>query len=167
LQSEHTAETGASDSKSEAHKEEEAKILTSVENKANDLSRAQTQKIKREEVKEEINRTKTAQSKGKQGRKGKGNSVPPKPKKERKCVLPKIELNDSFWKAYDSDYSDSGSDAESIEEYVKDGYHPVHVGETFQGRYRVLKKLGWGAFSTVWFCHDLKMNKFVAVKVQK
>ena len=33
--------------------------------------------------------------------------------------------------------------------------------------YIVLKKLGFGYFSTVWFCHDLKENKFVAVKVQK
>jgi serine/threonine-protein kinase SRPK3 len=31
----------------------------------------------------------------------------------------------------------------------------------------VLKKLGWGAFSTVWFCHDLEQDKFVAIKIQK
>ena len=65
--------------------------------------------------------------------------------------MPKIELSDSFWDAYKSDYSDSDSDAESLDEYTKDGYHPVHVGETLNERYRVMKKLGWGAFSTVWF----------------
>jgi serine/threonine-protein kinase SRPK3 len=68
---------------------------------------------------------------------------------------------------HDSDSSESQSDEESLKEYTKGGYHPVHVGETFKGRYRVLKKLGWGAFSTVWFSHDMQQNKFVAIKVQK
>jgi serine/threonine-protein kinase SRPK3 len=35
------------------------------------------------------------------------------------------------------------------------------------GRYYILRKLGWGAFSTVWLAHDLTQNKFVALKVQK
>lgn len=30
-----------------------------------------------------------------------------------------------------------------------------------------MKKLGWGAFSTVWFSHDMQNNKFVAIKIQK
>jgi hypothetical protein len=35
------------------------------------------------------------------------------------------------------------------------GYHPVEVGDTYRnGRYLVLKKLGWGHFSTVWLCWD-------------
>ena len=34
------------------------------------------------------------------------------------------------------------------------GYHPVQIGDLFRGRYRVLKKLGWGHFSTVWFALD-------------
>lgn len=91
----------------------------------------------------------------------------PKKAKEKKFKLKKLEVNDSFWDAYDSDNYSSGSDVESIDDYKKDGYHPVFVGETFKNRYRVLKKLGWGAFSTVWFCHDMHQNKFVAIKVQK
>jgi len=27
--------------------------------------------------------------------------------------------------------------------------------------------MGWGAFSNVWFGHDMKLNKFVAIKIQK
>ncbi len=36
------------------------------------------------------------------------------------------------------------------------GYHPVHVGDVFNKRYEVLSKLGWGYFSTVWLCIDLR-----------
>jgi hypothetical protein len=40
------------------------------------------------------------------------------------------------------------------------------VGEKFkQGRYVVLKKLGWGHFSTVWLVLDNHTNSFAALKV--
>ena len=35
------------------------------------------------------------------------------------------------------------------------GYHPVKIGDIFHSRYQVLRKLGWGHFSTVWLCWDL------------
>ena len=48
-------------------------------------------------------------------------------------------------------------DEEDWEDYVKGGYHPVHIGDKFSdGRYVVVRKLGWGHFSTVWLCHDTK-----------
>ena len=34
-------------------------------------------------------------------------------------------------------------------------------------RYRVLSKMGWGHFSTVWLTKDLKYSSYVAIKVQK
>jgi serine/threonine-protein kinase SRPK3 len=35
------------------------------------------------------------------------------------------------------------------------GYHPVSLGDSFMNdRYRVVRKLGWGHFSTVWLCED-------------
>lgn len=44
----------------------------------------------------------------------------------------------------------------------------MEVGETFNnGRYRVLQKLGWGHFSTVWLCFDKQEKSHCAVKVQK
>jgi hypothetical protein len=44
----------------------------------------------------------------------------------------------------------SCSDAESIQEYAKHGFHPVYLGETFcNGKYETIQKLGWGTFSTV------------------
>lgn len=57
--------------------------------------------------------------------------------------------------------SDTGSvateDEEDLEDYCKGGYHPVHVGDTFsEGRYLIVRKLGWGHFSTVWLAKDHK-----------
>lgn len=34
------------------------------------------------------------------------------------------------------------------------GYHPVQLGNSFNDRYKVIKKLGWGHFSTVWLATD-------------
>lgn len=55
---------------------------------------------------------------------------------------------------------------EDSEDYCKGGYHPVQVGETYkEGRYVVIRKLGWGHFSTVWLSRDTQTNKHVALKV--
>ncbi|XP_006458810.1 hypothetical protein AGABI2DRAFT_217668 [Agaricus bisporus var. bisporus H97] len=59
-------------------------------------------------------------------------------------------------------------DEEDWEDYVKGGYHPVKIGDSFSdGRYTVVRKLGWGHFSTVWLANDTKMNRHVALKVVK
>ncbi|KAG8740161.1 serine/threonine protein kinase, CMGC group [Ceratobasidium sp. 414] len=59
-------------------------------------------------------------------------------------------------------------DEEDWEDYVKGGYHPVQLGDTFSdGRYAVARKLGWGHFSTVWLAKDTKHNRHVALKVVK
>uniref|UniRef100_A0A8C5R4I9 non-specific serine/threonine protein kinase n=1 Tax=Leptobrachium leishanense TaxID=445787 RepID=A0A8C5R4I9_9ANUR len=63
-----------------------------------------------------------------------------------------------------------GSDDEEQEDpadYCKGGYHPVKIGDLFNGRYHVIRKLGWGHFSTVWLCWDLQGKRFVAMKVVK
>lgn len=63
------------------------------------------------------------------------------------------------------DYSDD--EDEGKEGYKKGGYHPVNIDDLFKGRYRVLEKLGWGHFSTVWLCQDQKLNRHVALKIVK
>merc|ERR1711990_575538 len=63
-----------------------------------------------------------------------------------------------------------GSDDDEQEDpkdYCKGGYHPVKIGDLFHGRYHVLRKLGWGHFSTVWLCWDLNGKRYVALKVVK
>ncbi|KAK0445352.1 kinase-like protein [Armillaria solidipes] len=70
--------------------------------------------------------------------------------------------------SYSSAASIMTEDEEDWEEYVKGGYHPVKIGDTFSdGRYLVVRKLGWGHFSTVWLAKDLKMDRHVALKVVK
>ncbi|XP_007892474.1 SRSF protein kinase 2 isoform X2 [Callorhinchus milii] len=63
-----------------------------------------------------------------------------------------------------------GSDDEEQEDpsdYCKGGYHHVKIGDLFNGRYHVIRKLGWGHFSTVWLCWDIQGKRFVAMKVVK
>ncbi|CAG7918853.1 unnamed protein product [Penicillium olsonii] len=54
---------------------------------------------------------------------------------------------------------------ERLENYRPGGYHPVQIGDHFQGRYRVVHKLGHGSYSTAWLARDERSNKYVAVKV--
>lgn len=56
-----------------------------------------------------------------------------------------------------SSESEFSEEEEDAEDYCKGGYHPVRIGDVFhEGRYTILRKLGWGHFSTVWLGHDHK-----------
>eukprot|EP00916_Digyalum_oweni_P024879 GHVL01041091.1.p1 GENE.GHVL01041091.1~~GHVL01041091.1.p1 ORF type:complete len:688 (+),score=119.73 GHVL01041091.1:54-2117(+) len=59
------------------------------------------------------------------------------------------------------------SDDEGAEGYRKGGYHPVNIGEMYNNRYKIIQKLGWGHFSTVWLASDQKERCYVAIKFQK
>jgi serine/threonine-protein kinase SRPK3 len=53
-----------------------------------------------------------------------------------------------------SDIDEEGEE-EDRKDYRKGGYHPVQIGEKYKdGRYIVIRKLGWGHFSTVWLVRD-------------
>ena len=55
---------------------------------------------------------------------------------------------------------------EDLEDYRKGGYHPVRIGDVYsERRYRVIHKLGFGSYSTVWLARDQKMNRYVALKI--
>ncbi|OQR66559.1 SRSF protein kinase 3-like, partial [Tropilaelaps mercedesae] len=56
---------------------------------------------------------------------------------------------------------------EDPKDYCKGGYHFVCIADVFQSRYHVIRKLGWGHFSTVWLCWDFQDKRFVALKVVK
>lgn len=47
---------------------------------------------------------------------------------------------------------------EDVEEgrgaYQVGGFHPVYVGDLYNGRYEVLSKIGYGVYSTVWLVRD-------------
>ncbi|PIL26871.1 hypothetical protein GSI_11051 [Ganoderma sinense ZZ0214-1] len=54
---------------------------------------------------------------------------------------------------------------ETVPFYDPTAFYPVRIGEVFQSRYQVVGKLGYGAYSTVWLCHDLVGHRYVSVKV--
>lgn len=64
-------------------------------------------------------------------------------------------------------YSSEEEEQESPEDYRKGGYHPVNIGDLFLQRYHVIRKIGWGHFSTVWLCWDLEDKRYVALKIVK
>jgi serine/threonine-protein kinase SRPK3 len=48
-------------------------------------------------------------------------------------------------------------DAEPLHRYRIGGYHPIALRDLLKdGRYKILHKLGWGGYSTVWAAKDIK-----------
>lgn len=56
-------------------------------------------------------------------------------------------------------------DVERLEDYQPGGYHPIHIDDRLHKRYRIVHKLGHGAFSTAWLALDEQASKYVAIKV--
>ncbi|KAK8814136.1 hypothetical protein WA158_007998 [Blastocystis sp. Blastoise] len=66
--------------------------------------------------------------------------------------------------------SDGYSDGEEEDQsdYRSGGYHPVIIGDIYNDKYKIIKKLGWGQFSTVWLAEDLEISgRYYALKIQK
>lgn len=70
-------------------------------------------------------------------------------------------------------YEDDGKDKSDNEEqedpkdYCKGGYHHVNIGDVYNERYKVLRKVGWGHFSTVWLSWDIKYDwLFLRIKYE-
>ncbi|KAG5472580.1 hypothetical protein LSCM1_03985 [Leishmania martiniquensis] len=75
------------------------------------------------------------------------------------------ESDDGDGGGTEEDYSDTAN--EPSREYRKGGYHHVVIGEVYNDRYRIVKKLGWGYFSTVWLVWDYQKERYQAMKIQK
>ena len=55
---------------------------------------------------------------------------------------------------------------ENLESYHRGGFHPVQLDDELAGgRYRVVHKLGYGSFSTVWLAKDLFAGRYVSIKI--
>lgn len=54
-------------------------------------------------------------------------------------------------------YSSYTISEENLSLYRPGGYHPVRIGDAFNsGKYKVVNKLGYGAYSTVWLAQNVK-----------
>ena len=58
------------------------------------------------------------------------------------------------WEDEDFRFKTNGTACEWGEAYHPGGYHPVQLSDVINNRYRVVRKLGWGQFSTVWLVFD-------------
>ncbi|KRZ59490.1 SRSF protein kinase 1 [Trichinella nativa] len=73
----------------------------------------------------------------------------------------------------EEDYDDSmlrDSECEEQEDprdYRPGGYLVVNLGDVLNGHYYVIRKIGWGHFSTVWLGWDVNSKQFVALKIVK
>ncbi|KAI9814892.1 MAG: hypothetical protein M1832_005620 [Thelocarpon impressellum] len=57
---------------------------------------------------------------------------------------------------------------EWVEGYRPGHFHPVHIGDLFkERRYEIVRKLGYGSFSTVWLAHDRDQERLTALKIVK
>ncbi|KAG7110757.1 Serine/threonine-protein kinase SRPK like [Verticillium longisporum] len=55
---------------------------------------------------------------------------------------------------------------ENLARYCPGGYHPVRIGDIFNnGKYKIVSKLGYGVYSTVWLACNLETKRHVALKV--
>lgn len=63
----------------------------------------------------------------------------------------------------------SDIDNEPLRDYRVGGYYPVSIGEVFNNRYKIIKKLGWGVYSTAWLSYDYddKNHPHKVLKIQK
>lgn len=69
--------------------------------------------------------------------------------------------------APDGDVYQWHEEVEDLEEYREGGFHPVSIDDELdRGRYKIIHKLGYGTFSTVWLARDVKCATYVAVKIE-
>ncbi|XP_068101420.1 SRSF protein kinase 1-like [Hyperolius riggenbachi] len=99
-------------------------------------------------------------------KRARGKKILKKPEAVQRSSIPEPQVDEP----QEDEEEMLGSDDEEQEDpndYCKGGYHHVKIGDLFHNRYHVIRKLGWGHFSTVWLCWDLQAKHFVALKVVK
>jgi serine/threonine-protein kinase SRPK3 len=60
----------------------------------------------------------------------------------------------------------SSQHVENVEDYRPGGFHPLHLGESFdKGRFKVVHKHGSEGYATVWLTRDTRLDAYVALKI--
>ena len=76
-----------------------------------------------------------------------------------------LDQDDHHLSPKDWDFYGLSLEVEFLSNYELGGYHPVHLGDTFQEKYAVIHKLGFGGSATVWLACDKEQNRYVALKI--
>lgn len=56
-------------------------------------------------------------------------------------------------------------DVEELEMYRPGGFCPINIGDMIVGRFKIIHKLGFGGFATVWLAREDAKNRYVALKI--
>ncbi|EPE07866.1 protein kinase domain-containing protein [Ophiostoma piceae UAMH 11346] len=56
-------------------------------------------------------------------------------------------------------------EAENPNRYGPGGYHVVRIGDVLHEHYRIVTKLGYGGYTTIWLAHDSRVSRYVALKI--
>lgn len=99
-------------------------------------------------------------------------SATPEHSRDKEC-RDKHEQHEQHENKSDEDDGESSDDEfvnveneEDLKDYVPGGYHPCYIGETYRdNKYTLVRKLGWGHFSTVWLARDNDKQCHVAMKI--
>ncbi|CCH47007.1 Serine/threonine-protein kinase [Wickerhamomyces ciferrii] len=73
--------------------------------------------------------------------------------------------NESYDEEDEDDEEVDLKNEEDENDYCYGGYHPVEIHEVLNQNYQILRKLGWGHFSTVWLAYDKRHDNHVAIKI--
>ena len=57
------------------------------------------------------------------------------------------------------------NDEEPVDEYAPTGFHQTMIGDVLGSRYCILRKLGWGVYSTVWLVQNDRSAQIFAVEL--
>jgi serine/threonine protein kinase len=64
-------------------------------------------------------------------------------------------------------FHDLSDPVEDVQDYRPGGYHPLYLGDYLQSaRFMVLRKLGYGSYSTVWLAKDQRFILFAIILMQ-
>lgn len=85
-----------------------------------------------------------------------------------------VPAEQAHWTLYDDD-TGRIHPHEPLEHYLPGGFHPVAIGDNFRdNRYTILRKLGYGGYSTVWLALDnhgvqpgTTSRNFVSIKIKR
>ena len=55
--------------------------------------------------------------------------------------------------------------SENIRNYCLGGFCPIDLGQVVANRFKIIHKLGFGGFSTVWLARDQEKHRYIALKI--